>query len=229
MKTAIIIHLHYPDLWEEFKQRVLPILVNNVDLYVTVHSKDLECYEDITKISTEVFIVENRGLDVAPFLYCYDQIKDRGYHNYLKLHSKKSLHTPGIGDRWRQSLYCSLADNYQTIQEQLQQDNGPWMLGVQHHYHDMLIEPRNHPNKLAAKPYIDRACELLQVEDQGSFFAGTMFMVSHTYLQLLFGKVKLPVMYNMFEKGYTRDSLAHGMERVLGYGIQHYKGTYYTI
>ena len=80
-----------------------------------------------------------------------------------------------------------------------------------------------------SKPYIDKACNLLQVEDDGCFFAGTMFMVSSMYLEMLLAKVELPILYDMFEEGYTRDSLAHGMERVLGYGIQHYKGTYYTI
>lgn len=229
MKTAIVLHLHYSDLWEEFKEKILPILSNKVHLYVTVHDNEIQCYEDIVSTSTEVFVVENRGLDIAPFIYCYNQIKDRGYHNYLKIHSKKSLHTPGIGDSWRQSLYYPLVDNYDEIRQQVQQVEQPWMLGVREFYHDMLIEPKNHPNKLAAKSYIDKACELLQVEDHGCFFAGTMFMVNHTYLRMLFAKVELPIIYKMFEEGYTRDSLAHGMERVLGYGIQHYKGTYYTI
>jgi lipopolysaccharide biosynthesis protein len=229
VKTAIILHLYYQDLWEEFKERISPILSDRIHLYVTVHDKQTQYYEDIVNISTKVFVVENRGLDVAPFIYCYNEIKDKGYHNYLKLHSKKSTHTPGIGDVWRRSLYYPLVNNYKVLQEQVQQDNAPWMIGVQNHYYDMLIEPRDHPNKLAAKPYLDQACKILEVSDEGCFFAGTMFILSHTYLELLFAKVELPIFYKMFEEGYTRDSLAHGMERVLGYGIYHFKGTYYTI
>ena len=229
MKTAIILHLYYQDLWEEFKEKILPSLSDRVHLYTTVYDDQTQYYRDIVNTSTEVFVVENRGLDVAPFIYCYNQIKNRGYHNYLKLHSKKSLHTPGIGDTWRRSLYYPLVDNYQAIQEQVQQDDNPWMLGVQHYYHDMLKEPKNHPNKVAAKPYINKACELLEVLDEGCFFAGTMFIVNHTYLELLFAKVELTTFYKLFEEGYTRDSLAHGMERVFGYGIQHHKGTYYVV
>ena len=229
MKTAIILHLYYQDLWEEFREKIIPILSDSVHLYVTVHDTQTQYYEDIVKVSTKVFIVENRGLDVAPFIYCYNQIKDKKYCNYLKLHSKKSLHTPGIGDMWRKSLYYPLVDNYQALQKQVEQDNTPWMLGVQDYYHDMVIEPMNHPNKLAAKQYIEVACELLGVQDHGCFFAGTMFLVSDRYLQLLFAKVQLPILYQMFEEGYLRNSLAHGMERVLGYGINHFKGTYYTI
>jgi lipopolysaccharide biosynthesis protein len=229
MKTAIILHLYYQDLWEEFKQKITPILNNNVHLYVSIHNTQTQYYDDILRIATQVFVVENRGLDIAPFLFVYDKIRDSGYTNLLKLHSKKSLHTPNIGDNWRQSLYFPLVDNYDEIQQQVQQVEQPWMLGVREFYHDMLIEPKNHPNKLAAKPYIDRACELLQVEDDGSFFAGTMFIANSTYLKLLLGSIDLEHLYTLFEEGYTRDSLAHGMERVLGYGIQYYKGTYYTI
>jgi lipopolysaccharide biosynthesis protein len=229
MKTAIILHLYYQDLWEEFKEKLSPILSDNVHLYVTVHDNQTEYYEDILQTATDVFMVENRGLDVAPFIFSYNKIKDKGYANVLKLHSKKSLHTPNVGDSWRQSLYFPIVEHYNDLQEQVQQVDTPWMLGVGAYYHDMLIEPKYHPNKLAAKPYIDKACKLLQIEDEGSFFAGTMFMISTSYLQLLLNSVDLEYLYGLFEEGYTRDSLAHGMERVLGYGISHYKGTYYTI
>jgi hypothetical protein len=70
---------------------------------------------------------------------------------------------------------------------------------------------------------------MLNVVDNGAFFAGTMFMVNDLYLNNLLGDIDLNNFYNEFEEGYHKDSLAHGMERVIGYGINHYKGTYITI
>ena len=60
MNTAILLHLHYQDLWEEFKEKIVPILSDRVHLYVTVHDNQTQYYEDIVNTSTEVFVVENR-------------------------------------------------------------------------------------------------------------------------------------------------------------------------
>ena len=228
-KTAIILHLHYQDLWEEFKLKLTPLLCETTDLYVTVGDGSTQYYQDIIKLAKQIFVVPNKGMDVAPFIYVYSKIKDMNYSYFIKLHSKKSLHTPGVGDTWRKSLYYPLVENYSFIQQSVENSEGPWMVGVGSYYHDMLVEPRNHPNKLAAKKYIDKVCTLLKVKDEGSFFAGTMFIVNDIYLNVLFEKINLEDFYNLFEEGYLRDSLAHGMERVLGYGISHHNGTYYTI
>jgi lipopolysaccharide biosynthesis protein len=229
MKSAILLHLYYQDLWLEFKEKIAPILNKNTHLYVSVNTLESEYIDDIKKYSTDIFLVENKGMDVAPFIYVYNKIKDKDYSIYLKLHSKKSLHTPNIGDNWRKLLYYPIVDNYINILEQVKDTNQCFMLGVEKFYHDMNIEPKHHPNKLSAKFYIDKACDLLNIIDEGSFFAGTMFMVNDLYLKTLFKNIDLEKFYNEFEKGYLRDSLAHGMERVIGYGINHYKGVYYVI
>lgn len=229
MKSAILLHLYYQDLWPEFKEKLLPILSETTHLYVSVNNLESEYIEDIKSVAKEIYLVENRGMDIGPFIYVYNKIKDKNYSTYLKLHSKKSLHTPGIGDKWRQSLYFPIVDNYREILSQVETTNKCWMLGVEKYYHDMVIEPKNHPNKLAAKLYIDKACNLLNITDDGAFFAGTMFMVNDIYLKNLLGNIDLDLFYYEFEEGYLRDSLAHGMERVIGYGINHYKGIYITI
>jgi lipopolysaccharide biosynthesis protein len=225
MKSAILLHLYYQDLWPEFKEKLIPILNENTHLYVSVNTLENEYIDNIKKYSTDIFLVENKGMDLAPFIYVYNKIKDKNYSTYLKIHSKKSLHTPNIGDNWRKSLYYPILDNYINILEQINDIDGCWMLGVKEYYYD---EYRDH-SKFAAKKHIDKLCEILNVKDNGAFFAGTMFMVNDLYLKTLFKNMDLEKFYTKFEEGYLRDSLAHGMERVIGYGINHYKGIYITI
>lgn len=225
MKSAIILHLYYQDLWPEFKEKILPILSETTHLYVSVNTLESEYINDIKQHSTNIFLVENKGMDLGPFIYVYNKIKDNNYNTYLKLHSKKSIHTLGLGDKWRQSLYFPIIDNYKEIISQVENINECWMLGVEEYYYD---EYKDH-SKLAAKKYIDKLCKILNISDNGSFFAGTMFMVNDEYLNNLLGNIDLDIFYNKFEEGYLRDSLAHGMERVIGYGINHYKGTYIVI
>ena len=168
-------------------------------------------------------------MDVGPFIYAYDKVKDLGYTTYLKLHSKKSLHSPGIGDQWRKGLYYPIVENYELLTNKIKNCDYPVILGEYHYYHDLIREPKDHPNKIAAKPYLDKALQELKILDEGSFFAGTMFLTNSVYLETLFKDINLQELYNKFELGYHRDSFAHGMERVLGYGIQHYNGTYIVI
>jgi lipopolysaccharide biosynthesis protein len=224
MKSAILLHLHYQDLWPEFKEKIIPVLDKNVHLYITVNSES-EYIDDMKNYSTDLFLIENRGMDLGPFIYVYNKIKNKNYSTYLKLHGKKSLHTPGLGDIWRRSLYFPIIENYNEILSQVENVNECWMLGVKQYYYDVY----NDHSKEAAKHYIDKLCKILNITDTGAFFAGTMFLVNQIYLNNLFGSINLDDFYYEFEEGYLRDSLAHGMERVIGYGINHYNGTYFTI
>lgn len=229
MKHCILLHLYYQDLWEEFKSKLEPILNNNVHLYVTITEDNTQYTDDIRSIAKQVFLVENRGMDVGPFIYAYDKVKDLQYASYLKLQSKKSLHSPSIGDKWRRDLYYPIVENYELLIGKIKDCDYPVMLGEYNYYYDMIREPKDSGNKIAAKPYLDKAVEELKISDEGSFFAGTMFLTNSVYLETLFKDIDLQKFYNKFELGYHRDSFAHGMERALGYGIQHYNGTYIVI
>lgn len=228
MKHCVILHLYYQDLWPEFKEKLLPILSDNVHLYVSI-IEETEFTSDIKKHATDVLLVENRGMDIAPFIKIYSKVKQLGYVTYLKLHSKKSLHTMGVGDYWRQSLYFTLVENYNTILEQVKNISGYWMAGSDEWYHDMGIEPKSHRNKIVIDSFLQKSLSKLNLIDEGSFFAGTMFLTNNIYLDRLFNNVDLDKLYNEFETGYSLCSFAHGMERAIGYGIHQFNGKYIKI
>lgn len=143
MKNAILLHLHYQDLWPEFWSYLKDIKDENTDLYVTVHTTDTEWYNDIKTNSTEVFLIENKGQDFGGFLYAYNEIKHINYLTITKLHGKKSLRMEpesnmpgpkkaGGGAIWRKELYLPLIENKQKYLENLslfQNDSNLFMIG----------------------------------------------------------------------------------------------------
>lgn len=229
MKHCIILHLYYYDLWPEFKAKLVPILNDNVDLYVSVTSLDSEFIQDIELHACKLFLVENKGADIGPFVYIYDKIKHINYNTYLKLHGKKTIHDPKFGEAWRQELYFGIVDHYDTIIEHIKTISGCWMLGNGFHLMDMINESNNHINRIQSIDYINRAAEYLNVINEGAFFAGTMWLTNKEYLDKLFKNIDLTDLYNQFENGHLSNSFAHGMERVLCYGVQQYGGQYIKI
>ena len=228
---AIVLHLYYQDLWPEFKEKILPILSESTHLYVSIND-ETEYTDDIRKYAQEIFHVENRGMDFGPFVFVYDKLRTMDYKYIVKLHGKKSLHTPGIGDQWRNALVNSIIaspDQFNHIINYMETIPDIYMASSLEFYHDTDRESINHPNRLAALPFINKVRNFVNSDDHGCFFAGSMFIVTTNYLEKLFNNVELTELYKQFEPGYSMDSFAHGMERVIGYGVTTNNGKYLTI
>lgn len=231
MKIAIILHLYYQDLWPEFKEKILPILSETTHLYVSIND-ETEYTDDIRIIAKEVYKVENRGMDFGPFILLYDKLRNMGYKYIVKLHGKKSLHSPGFGDYWRNTLVNSIIkspEQFQHIINYMETDPSIYMASSSEFYHDIDREPLNHPNRIAALPFINKVRTFVNSGEHGCFFAGSMFVTTTDYLEKFFKGVNLEILYEQFEHGYLLDSFAHGMERVIGYGVSTNNGKYLTI
>jgi lipopolysaccharide biosynthesis protein len=229
---AIVLHLHYHDLWDEFKEKIIPVLSETTHLYVTINHES-DCIDDIRHHAKEVFTVENKGMDIGPFIFTYNKIQDTNYKYIVKLHTKKSLHSPGLGDWWRTGLVDSILHSNEHFNHMINfMETNPdiFMAGSEAHFHNKLREPYDHPNRLEAIPAIEKVNTVLNVTDHGSFFAGSMFVATTHYLNILFNNIDLEAFYNEFTEGYARGgTLAHGMERVIGYGVEKYEGRYLTL
>jgi lipopolysaccharide biosynthesis protein len=105
---AVVLHLHYTDVWPEFAQAVR-LLPEPADLYVTLHGRDLKL-EDAIKSEfphAKIFQFENRGRDVLPFVALVNSGLLFGYELICKLHSKKSAYR-NDGDAWRKALVSGI-------------------------------------------------------------------------------------------------------------------------
>ena len=225
MKNCILIHLYYSDLWKEFKPLIIPILDQGLaDLFITYNSMD-ESIEDAIKFSKFSFAVENKGLDAGAFVYFLSQIDFNSYSTITKIHTKKSIHHGreiDFGEKWRKNLYLPLIETPETFNKNIETlISNPGILGSRKYF---LSPEEDHNNFVISdlEKKIDRLEIILKRKfEKTGFFAGSIYMVSPEYLELLFERVNLMDLHSRFENGYkTGNLLAHAFERVIGYGIE---------
>lgn len=244
-KHAIVLHLYYNDLWQEFKEKLTPILQRgDVDLYVTMTNEDMWAKDEVEKLTPYVYIVENRGLDIGPFIYILDKIKDKTYQSIIKLHSKKSLHHGNpveFGESWRNYLLEYLIGSRETYDKNIDLINRiPLaMVSCPDYLFDFNRDGINIPHHYSV---IHETIERLQLKIEetvknnsicfaksGRFFAGTMFATSHQYFKDLFQNIDMLEFYKSLPEGYSRNSSAHALERIFGYYLEQSGGEFYSI
>ena len=87
------------------------------DLYISINH---ECsIDDVKKIlsvypEANIFMFENRGRDVLPFLKIFREIKKLDYDSICKIHTKKSVHI-NSGLEWGKILRTRLFDGHDEI------------------------------------------------------------------------------------------------------------------
>ena len=122
LRTALHLHLHYPELAAEFLTRLsaarAPLGVPGglpVDLIVTTTSDarriEVEyAFRGYKGGSTRFVVVPNRGRDIGPFLTELGPIVRAGQYDVVgHLHGKRSLAVDAaLGDRWRSFLMGTL-------------------------------------------------------------------------------------------------------------------------
>jgi lipopolysaccharide biosynthesis protein len=103
-RIAVVLHLHYTDLWQEFKQAISSI-TEPFDLFVTMNAAEPQVEEDIRAAFPQARILhfENRGRDILPFVILVNSGILFRYNLICKVHTKRSLHRRD-GDEWRQVL-----------------------------------------------------------------------------------------------------------------------------
>jgi hypothetical protein len=113
-KIAVILHLFYIDLWNEF-ELALAGISQEFDLYISIHEgKTRDIASTILKRfpNAKLYEFSNKGRDIYPFLTIFKEIQPLNYTLILKLHTKKSPHLKcfdGFGETWRKTTLNSLA------------------------------------------------------------------------------------------------------------------------
>jgi len=211
--TAVIIHLFYSDLWEEFC-RYLENLEHDFDLYIStpgtaavdelIHKKYPDAY---------IYHSENKGRDMLPFMLIYNAIYQLNYDFILKIHTKKSPHRVD-GDVWRQDM-CSKLLGSREIVKQIKDHLRGTEFG--------MIAPAGHvvasgyywgSNEANVKMLCERAC-IDTANLLFPFVAGSMFWAKPSALIELF-EIDLKISDFENECGQIDGTLAHALERFVG-------------
>jgi GT2 family glycosyltransferase/SAM-dependent methyltransferase len=240
--SAVLLHLHYPDLWPEF-DALLKALPSACDVYVTLTTGHEDALEQIVLDQPHAVVVRhpNRGRDIAPRLALLRMARARNYDQLLLLHGKKSPHLRNVeqvnipflqhkdGDRWRRDLLDELRDSApRAIAAFAAQPR----LG--------LVGPCGFWLNLRGDPNLQRVATLALrmgiAVDLGrhGYFAGSMFWCRPQALDPL---LALNLQLNDFEdeSGQTDGTLAHAVERLFalsaeraGYEVQDTTGNELT-
>lgn len=219
-RTAVILHLFYVEMWPYF-EKVLGRLKNYpYDLFVTVPTNKMHIKDTIEQSFPEahVIAVPNRGRDVLPFLWLMSQIRQMGYENILKLHSKKSTHRTD-GYQWLDDMVDKLIpSNPNTFKKLISYlsltDTG--LVGPAGHYISLIVNFT--PNKAGLEHVLDRIFTqkkwetVTQSPEDYGFFEGTMFWARTDALMPIIN-ASIGISDFQKEEGQIDATLAHSLER----------------
>ena len=216
---CVVLHLYYTDLIEYFYNYLKNIREEH-DIYITLIEGHYE--ETILKTielkfkNSKVFILENKGMDIAPFFFVLNEINKSNiqYDCILKLHTKKSLvHGAIYGDSWRNELINPLLFSSERITDNLSiiKNDSTYKMIASHKW--ILPSRIKGFETLFTSIPIDRQRLFYQ------FVGGTMFMIDFKIVMDWFIQEKIfERYYNEFPKGYVSDdTIAHHLERFFGY------------
>lgn len=215
--VACVIHAYYIDVFEEMLERLSWSKGLFARLYVSVTSEDQERAELLLQESGHnyrLFIVDNHGRDVYPFIKILPELKKDKIDFLAKIHTKKSLHRVD-GDKWRNELYDQLLSKrmYLHALRRFCECNTVGFIAP-----DNSVVPltyywgSNEKNvySLCSKSSIN----IRNIEDE-RFIAGTMF---YARLSAFDDVNQLNLAKSDFdpEEGQTDGTLAHALERFFG-------------
>ncbi len=217
--TALICHLHYPELLDELVGALEP-LDGDFDLYLSIPKAASGFFPEVFTLFPGAFILpmENIGRDINPFLVILKAILSLGYESLLKIHTKRSPHRAD-GDAWRQDMYARLLGNRENVLKILQRLAADPHVGI--------IAPKGHV--VSYRAYcgasrdrvlaIARAAGVSYAEQHDfSFVAGTMFWAKPLALESL---TRIPDEQLQYEDEVIAadGALVHALERFMGLAV----------
>ena len=224
-RILVIVHVYYEDAIGEILEYLKNLETYSYDLIVTtVRSRDLERIEEEFRAfrpEMKLQVYENRGFDVAPFLWALKSVDLDDYEMVFKLQSKRSFSRKGSvaassfyvrGRDWFLYLFESVLGSawvHRNI-DRLRNDDGTELICAKNLY--MRDKPHNeHLTTAQLKKHG------IEIRPGYYFTAGTCFAAKAAALARL-KQLKLePGDFDASERGSF--SLAHALERYLTAGI----------
>lgn len=217
---GIHLHLHYPDLADEFCH-FLANIPFRFSLYISVTDRNaLDRAFDIfhtrlPRASVQVKLFENRGRDLVPFLSGFGS--ELASHDLIAhIHTKRSHHNKTKAD-WRRQLLVNLFGSESIVQrivELFEENPRIGMVFPEYHYslRNQISWGADFPvcEKLAGRIGIEIAESVLKI-----YPAGTMFWTRSSSLKKLFSA---GITYDDFpqEAGQVDAASAQAIERLFG-------------
>ena len=218
---CVLVHIYYPDLWEELSGYLANLPEDTYDLYVnlvdTTFTQELEQRIRDAFPVARIYVGKNIGRDIGGYFQLLRNVSMEDYRFFCLIHSKKSPHL-ATGDAllWRRRLLTPLLGTRKLAVENLRlmlTDETIGLIGAR--------RCRDTELKDNAEKFI-KLLDLLNVGPESrdvEFLSGTMMYLRREILQRIFESCKdLP-----FEKGddtplqfHLDAQWAHAIERGIG-------------
>ncbi len=215
-ETAVVMHVYYTELFVELA-KYLKNIPGGFDLYVSLPEDKKDFSKTIFEHypNAQIFLTQNKGRDIAPFIEIFRMISHCGYAALLKLHTKKSTHRQD-GSAWRDDILSKLLGSKVAVcavREEFDSTQGAGLIGPQGHILDHRIYWGF--NKEKTLNLAKDAGIYFNGDPQFSFIAGSMFWAKPEALTYL---NTIPINASDFEPEPTPPdgALAHAVERFIG-------------
>lgn len=218
---AIVLHLHYPELWDEFAA-VFTHSKLRFRLIVTLTTENPTLAAKITTqfSDSHVLTTENLGRDIRPFVAVLQSGLLDEVDLVCKLHAKRSLASGVTGARfghlWRRRAVLDLLGSPRQVQSILTRFQTQPRLGMAG---PATLRLKNgsgiDPGFEASQPVRHDLCAKAGLDPAhitDDFFAGTMFWARRTALEPL-RSLALPDDLYTPESAQTGDQFEHALER----------------
>jgi len=215
-RFALIFHVFYPELFFEAAP-YLEAITTPYDLYITLPEGIDE--EAVRRIAgrfpkAQLFLAENRGRDVLPFLQVLRLIGTERYPYICKLHTKRTGGS-ALGEVWRKLLYFDLIGSDESVKKILEifeRDPDVCMVTGK----NAILDSRRYDYGNTAKiDALVKKCGLL-FGDHYDFAGGTMFWARTKLLEPLLRLFEAGELDFEEEAGQKDHTIAHAIERFFG-------------
>jgi len=224
MKTlAVHLHIYYTKQLSEVMHYLANLGDTDYDLYVTLSAENQEVVDKIKAEypKAKIWVVENRGYDIGPFIDFLNHINTDDYKYILKLHTKgknSKNYTWLNGNRFNNALWgkvlwdSMLADNRRLSENIniLERNDKIGMVGSRYCFTN---SKKDYANLL---PQINAELKKVGQEpvEKISFIAGSMFLVRAEILAPL--KAYEITDFASTDGNVKEGTLAHIVERMFG-------------
>ncbi len=219
-KLALVVHVYYPDLWEELARTIAAAALPH-DLFVTYTDQGDFTEGLAAKVNegfpkAQVIAMPNHGRDIFPFVHLINSGLLSPYRAVCKIHTKKSPHRQD-GDDWRRHLIAGLLPGAETgpaLQRFLDDPQAALWVADGQHYQDTRWWGTN---QKATAALLSRV-EVRMDEERLSFPAGSMYWLKPMMIAMIRG-MQLDQDDFELEIGQVDGTTAHAFERAIGYII----------
>ena len=209
---ALLWHLYHVDMFEAICDE-LGELVEEFDIHISINpDAPIGTLAAVRSRLPEarLYIFENRGRDILPFLNIFREILPLEYESICKIHTKHSIYRTD-GKAWGAALRTGLFDAYDTVIRRFRDEKKIGAFAVS-------------GNVAPVRDYLDAnrdpiafVCDKIGIafSDTFTFPVGTMFWCRPEAIRQLADDA-LQSRYFMLEGGCIDGQIEHAVERVIG-------------